>query len=87
MNVWRFSGTDSSVMCAPRQIAVQPSALADDGSGRAASVAVSGGNKAKLKKGVALLKDLRLSAEEPGTYLICITSASRKARVGFMLRF
>lgn len=64
----------------PRQIAVQPSALADDGSGRAASVAVSGGNKAKLKKGIALLKDVRLAAEQPGTYVICITSASRKAR-------
>lgn len=67
---------------APRQIAVQPSAMAEDGSGRAASVAVSGGNKAKLKKGVALLKDLRITAEQPGTYIVCITSASRKARWG-----
>lgn len=44
------------------------SALATDGSGRAAHVAVEGGNKIKVKKGVALLKDVRVAADEVSLY-------------------
>ncbi len=46
------------------QVSVNSSALATDGSGRAAHVAVEGGNKIKVKKGVALLKDVRVTADE-----------------------
>ena len=62
------------------QVAVQPSALAEDGSGAAASVAVSGGNRVRLTDGAALLKDVRLTADAPGTYCIVIASASRRVR-------
>lgn len=46
------------------QVSVNSSALATDGSGRAAHVTVEGGNKIKVKKGVALLKDVRVTADE-----------------------
>lgn len=45
-------------------MSVNSSALATDGSGRSAHVAVDGGNKIKVKKGVAVLKDVRLTADE-----------------------
>lgn len=60
------------------QIQLQNSALNADGSGGSASVQASGSNKAKLKKGVALYKDVRLQAETPGTYVLRVVSASRK---------
>ena len=60
------------------QVTVYPSALAEDGSGAAASVAVSGGNRVRLTDGAALLKDVRLTADAPGTFLVTIGSASRR---------
>lgn len=63
------------------QVSLNSSALATDGSGRAASVSVSGGNKVKVKKGAAVFKDVRVSAEEAGSYALRIQSASRKVAV------
>ncbi|KAL4443930.1 hypothetical protein ABPG75_011667 [Micractinium tetrahymenae] len=63
------------------EVSVNSSALATDGSGRAAHVAVEGGNKVKVKKGVAVLKDVRVTAEEAGSYALRVQSASRKVAV------
>ena len=68
-------GGDLSVFC---QVALAPSALAADDSGTAASVAVAGGNKVKLKDGEALFKAVRIEAEAPGIYTLHAKSASRK---------
>ena len=59
---------------------LNPSALAADDSGHAASVQASGGNKLKLQKGTAIFKDVKLSADEAGEYLLRIASGSRKVR-------
>lgn len=59
------------------QVTLQPSGLALDGSGLAVSVAATGGNKSKLKAGVATFKDVVLHAEHPGKYQICAKSTSR----------
>lgn len=63
------------------QVSLNSSALATDGSGRAASVSVSGGNKVKVKKGVAVFKDVRVEADEAGSYALRVQSASRKVAV------
>ena len=74
----------TTITCSPdfrvrrAQVTVYPSALAEDGSGAAASVAVSGGNRARLTDGAALLKDVRLTAEAPGTFCVTVASASRR---------
>ena len=60
------------------QVALQPSALAADDSGHAAAVQASGGNKAKLQKGVATFKDIRINAETSGEYILRVASGSRK---------
>ena len=73
-----FAGGVHMLVWLRLQICVQPSALAEDVDGEAAIVAVGGGNKIKLKKGVAVLRDLRLSASAPGIYILAISSASRK---------
>ncbi len=57
-----------------------PSAVAADGSGAAAATAVPGGNRARVREGVALFKDVRVVAERPGTFLLTAKTASRKAR-------
>ena len=62
-------------------MSLSSSALATDGSGRAASVSVSGGNKVKVKKGSAMFKDVRVTAEEAGSYALRVQSASRKVAV------
>lgn len=67
------------------QVVLSNSALATDGSGASASVSASGGNKLKVKKGVAAFKDVRLSAEAPGSYALRVQCASRKARSGCMV--
>ena len=67
-----------TVLCASCQVALAPSALAVDDSGTAASVAVAGGNKVKLKDGEALFKAVRIEAEAPGIYTLHAKSASRK---------
>ena len=67
-------------MCPLPQVAVQPGALSEDGSGAAASVAVSGGNRVRLTDGVAVLKDVRLTADAPGTFCVVVASASRRVR-------
>ena len=63
------------------QVSLNSSALASDGTGRAAAVAVSGGNKVKVKKGVAVFKDVRVTAEEAGSYMLRVQGASRKVAV------
>lgn len=60
------------------EIAVNSSALATDGTGRSAAVTVAGGNKAKVKRGFALFKDLRVTADSAGAYAVRVQSASRK---------
>ena len=63
------------------QVTLDPSAMAVDGSGAAASVSVAGGNKAKLKDGTALFKSVRIEAEAPGVYTLHAKSASRKVSI------
>ncbi len=63
------------------QVSLNSSALATDGSGRAAALSVSGGNKVKVKKGAAVFKDVRVSADEAGSYALRVQSASRKVAV------
>ncbi len=62
------------------QVSLSNSALSVDGSGAAASVAVPGGNKVKLKGGVAVFKEVRVVADHPGTYALRVQGASRKVR-------
>jgi hypothetical protein len=63
------------------QVSLSSSALAIDGSGRAASVTASGGNKVKMKRGVAVFRDVRVVAEEAGSYELRVQGASRKIAV------
>ena len=75
--LYKASRGSLSAVC---QVALAPSALAADDSGTAASVAVAGGNKVKLKDGEALFKAVRIEAEAPGIYTLHAKSASRKVR-------
>lgn len=61
-------------------VALVGSALACDGSGRAARVVCNGSNKVKIPKGEsrAIFKQISIYAEEGGTYALRIQSASRK---------
>ena len=61
-------------------MALNPSALAGDDSGHAASIQASGGNKTKLQKGTAVFKDVKITAEEAGEYVLRVASGSRKVR-------
>lgn len=61
-------------------MALNPSALAADDSGHAASIQASGGNKMKLQKGTAVFKDVKITAEEAGEYVLRVASGSRKVR-------
>lgn len=61
-------------------MALNPSALAADDSGHAASIQASGGNKMKLQKGSAVFKDVKITAEEAGEYVLRVASGSRKVR-------
>lgn len=62
------------------ELLLSGSALATDGSGKAAKVVANGGNKAKMTKGKgsALFKGVTVTAEAPGTYALRVQSASRK---------
>ncbi|KAL3136848.1 hypothetical protein ABBQ38_005556 [Trebouxia sp. C0009 RCD-2024] len=60
------------------EVALNPSALAADDSGHAVSVQACGGNKIKLQKGTAVFKDVKITAEEAGEYVLRIASGSRK---------
>ena len=60
------------------QVALNPSALAADDSGHAAGVQATGGNKVKLQKGIAVFKDVKVTAEAAGEYVLRIGSGSRK---------
>ncbi len=62
------------------QVQLAPSAVAADGSGAAAATGVPGGNRARVRDGVALFKDVRIVAERPGTFTLAAKTASRKAR-------
>lgn len=63
------------------KVALNPSALAADDSGHAASVQATGGNKVKLHKGTAAFKDVKVMAEEAGEYVLRIASGNRKVTV------
>lgn len=65
-------------LCLDLQVALNPSALAADDSGHAATVQASGGNKVKLQKGCATFKDVRITAETAGQYTLRVASGSRK---------
>ncbi len=58
------------------QVALSPSALAEDGS--AAKVQAAGSNKAKLRDGTASFTDVSISADAPGQYQLRVAAASRK---------
>ncbi|KAL4529033.1 hypothetical protein Ndes2526B_g06875 [Nannochloris sp. 'desiccata'] len=62
------------------EITLAGSALAADGSGRAAKVVANNANKAKITKGKssAAFKGVTITAEAPGTYALRVQSASRK---------
>lgn len=60
------------------QVSLAPSALAADGSGVAAAITAPGGNKAKVKDGEAVFKNVRIEADSPGAYILRVKSASRK---------
>jgi hypothetical protein len=62
------------------KVTLLPSGLAIDGSGLAVSVAAARGNKCKMKAGVAAFHDVRLQAEQPGTFQIRAKSTSRLVR-------
>lgn len=55
-----------------------PSAISSDGSGQAASVTAADGNKARVRNGVAAFKDIKLSAETTGTYVLRAKPSSRE---------
>ncbi len=63
------------------QVALNPSALAADDSGHAASVQATGGNKVKLQKGAAAFKDVKVTAEEAGEYVLRVASSNRKVTI------
>ena len=58
------------------QVALNPSALAEDGS--AAKIQAAGSNKAKLRDGTASFVDVSVAADAPGQYMLRAASASRK---------
>ncbi len=59
-------------------MSLAPSALASNSSGVAATVTAPGSNKAKMKDGEAVFKNVRIKAEAPGAYMLMAKSASRK---------
>ena len=61
-------------------MALLPSAVNADGSGKAASVNAAGGNKARVKEGAGAFKDVRLSADQAGSYVLRAKPSSRKVR-------
>ena len=65
---------------APMQVMIAPSALAVDGDAPSASIEAGTGNKAKMKNGVAVFKDVRISATVAGSYTLRVSVASRKVR-------
>ena len=71
--------------CLALQVALNPSALAADDSGHAATVQASGGNKMKLQKGCATFKDVKITAETAGQFTLRAASGSRKVSHSFPL--
>lgn len=63
------------------EVLLQPAAIATDGSGHAAKVNAAGTNRVKLKRGVAVLRDVRINAEQAATYAVRVASATRKVVV------
>lgn len=62
------------------EVSLLSSALSSDGDGRAAKVVCGGGNKMKFLKGnsVVRFKNVNVSAEAPGNYVLRAQSSSRK---------
>lgn len=69
------------------QVSLAPSALAADGSGVAAAITAPGGNKAKVKDGEAVFKNVRIEADSPGAYTLRVKSASRKVGCNFHISY
>ena len=60
------------------QVTLNPSALSASDTGHSATVAAAGGNKAAVKKGAAVFKDVRIAADMGGQYILRAASGSRK---------
>lgn len=60
------------------QVTLNPSALSANDTGHSATVAAAGGNKAAVKKGTAVFKDVRIAADVGGQYVLRAASGSRK---------
>ena len=62
------------------EVTLSGSALATDGSGKAAKVVANGSNKTKMTKGKgsAIFKGVTVTAEAPGTYALRVKSSGRK---------
>lgn len=62
------------------QVALLPSAVSTDGAGQAACVSAANGNKARIKSGVGVFKDVHLTAEQPGQYTLKAKPSSREVQ-------
>ena len=60
------------------QVALLPSAVSSDGTGQAASVTAAGGNKARVKNGAGMFKDVFIHADQPGQYILRAKPSSRE---------
>ena len=65
------------------QVVLVPTALATEGA-HAATVSVPGGNKSRLRDGVATFKDVKILAEHSGCYKLTAKAAGRKFTVGIL---
>ena len=72
-----FASSHSCTQCVSVQVTLLPSAISADGSGVSASVTAADGNKARVRNGVAVFKDIKLSAEIAGTYIVRAKPTSR----------
>lgn len=63
------------------QVVLQPTAIATGGSGQAAKVTAAAGNKVTTKNGVGIFKDVQLSTEQPGSYILKAIPASREVHL------
>jgi len=63
------------------EVGLNGCALAVDESAPAARASAAGNNRVKLKGGAAVLKNIRLQAEQEGSYVLRVGSVSRKVAV------
>ena len=63
------------------QVALLPSAVSADGAGQAACVTAANGNKARIKNGIGVFKDVHLRSEQPGQYTLKAKPSSREVPI------